>query len=94
MQCDNLNKGRVTGPCVTVDAVEADEGAMSEAEVAGTCCASGDGPWTVQWQSKHRAIIYAIAPSMRCETREDDGDVFFSRGECNSLSLKVGPPSP
>ena len=28
MQYENLNKGRVTGPCVTVDAVDEDEGAI------------------------------------------------------------------
>lgn len=44
MQCDNLNKDRVTGSCVTVDAVDTLEGAMSEAMNAGTSCASGDGP--------------------------------------------------
>lgn len=43
MQCENLNKGRVTGPCVIVDAVDTDEGAMSEARIAVTSCASEDG---------------------------------------------------
>ena len=43
VQCENLNKGRVTGPCVTVDAVDTDEGAMSEAEITATSYASKDG---------------------------------------------------
>ena len=42
MQCENLNKGRVTGPCDTVDAVDTDEGAMSDAGIAATSC-GGEG---------------------------------------------------
>ena len=36
MQYENLNKGKVTRPCVTVDAVDTDEGAMLDAEIAVT----------------------------------------------------------
>ena len=39
VQCENLNKGRATGPCVAVDAVDTDEGAMSDAAIAATTCA-------------------------------------------------------
>ncbi len=42
VQCENLNKGRVTGPCDAVDAVDTDEGAMSDAGIATTSC-GGEG---------------------------------------------------
>lgn len=41
--CENLNKGRIIGPCVTVDAVDADEGGMSDARIAATPRAGEDG---------------------------------------------------
>lgn len=46
VQCENLNKGRTTGPCVTVDVVDTEEGAMPGTAIAATC-AFEDGLQTV-----------------------------------------------
>ena len=51
MQCENLNKGRATGPWVTVDAADTDEGAISDDGIAATTCAGEDGSQNIQWQS-------------------------------------------
>lgn len=51
VQCENLNKGRATGPWVTVDAADTDEGAISDTGIAATTCAGEDGLQTIQWQS-------------------------------------------
>lgn len=58
VQCENLNKGRATGPCVTVDAVDTEEGAMRDTGIAVTC-AFEDRLQTVLC---HWVITYAKAP--------------------------------
>ena len=60
VQCENLNKERVTGPRTPVDAVDNDEGAMLDAEYTATPCARGNGFPSVQSQSKYRAVVYGM----------------------------------
>ena len=43
VQCENLNKERVTGPRTPIDAVDNDAGAMLDAGNTATPCARGDG---------------------------------------------------
>ena len=74
VQCENLNKGRATGPCVAVDAVDTDEGAMSDAAIAAPACA-GEG------RSQHRPFNDKVikvanlcnASFLRCAMRNHDG---------------------
>lgn len=48
MQYENLNKGRATGPCVTVDAVDTDEGAI---------CAAGLQFVPTSMKTDYRALV-------------------------------------
>lgn len=50
MQYENLNKGRATGPCVTVDvdAVDTDEGAI---------CAAGLQSFLTRMKRDYRALV-------------------------------------
>ena len=55
VQCENLKRGRATGPCATVDNVETDEGAMHSRPLPVE-----DNVQIVHWQSNHRVIIYVM----------------------------------
>lgn len=48
MQYENLNKGRATGPWVTVDAVDTDDGAI---------CAAGLQFFSTPMKTDHRTLI-------------------------------------
>ena len=60
VQCENLNKERVTGPRTPTDAVDDDEGAMLDARNTATPCACEDGFPSVQLQSKYKAMVYGM----------------------------------
>ena len=60
VQCENLNRERVTGPCTPVDAVDFDEGAMLDGGNTADLCACKDGFPSVQPQSKYKAMVYGM----------------------------------
>ena len=60
MRCENLNKGRVIGPCIIRGVVDIDGGAMSDAEFAATPSAIEDGLQILQCQSNNRALMQSV----------------------------------
>ena len=92
VQCENLNKERVTGPRTPVDAVDNDEGAMLDDRNTATPCACEDTFPSVQWQSKHKAIVYG---THRCCNMRSVIEINVCFWEANIGVCKqfLGPPS-
>ena len=92
VQCENLNKERVTGPRTTVDAVDDDEGAMLDAGSTATPCTCEHTFPSVQSQSKNKAMIYGT--HLYCNMRSViEINVCFWKANIGGCKQFLGPPS-